>query len=148
MGETSAVNPADRRYAMEHQWVRPGADGRMVIGPTWFLHEQLVGPMHLELPDVGEHVEQGEMCGYVQSLLGAMRELHSPLAGTVVAVNEELLDDPEMIAVNDDPYGEGWLFELEPDEPEDVDRLLTAEEYSARTPYARRWQLGLDEDDG
>ena len=126
--------PADRRYTAQHQWVMPHGDddGTHLVGITRFSYQRLDAILSLELPEPGEVLQAHELYGHIQSLIGPLQELYAPVAGTVVAVNEELLDDPEGIFVADDPYGEGWLLRIAPDDPAEVDRLLTAAEYVER----------------
>lgn len=128
--------PADRRYTAQHQWVMPHGDGSHVVGITRFSYRRLDAILSLELPEEGESVQVGELYGHIQSLVGPLQELYAPVSGTVVAVNEELLDDPEAIFVADDPYGEGWLVRIVPDDPAEVERLLTAEAYRHRAGVA------------
>jgi len=135
------VNPDDRRYSDQHQWIKVHVDGAYRIGVTWWEHQRLVAPIHVEMPDVGEHLDAGEMYGMVECMLGAIGELRAPVAGRVVAVNEEFVADPEMLYVYDEPY-ESWLIAVVPDDVGDLDRLLDAGGYTERTKYAREWGFG------
>jgi glycine cleavage system H protein len=129
--------PNDRRYTAQHQWVMPdGDDGSHLVGITRFCYQRLDAILSLELPEPGEFLQAGELYGHIQSLVGPLQELYAPVSGTVVAVNEELLEDPEAIFVADDPYGEGWLLRLAPEDPADVERLLSAPEYLERAGVA------------
>jgi glycine cleavage system H protein len=98
--------PADRRYTPQHQWVMPhdDGDGSQVVGITRFSYQYLDAILSLELPEPGEALKAGELYGHIQSLVGPLQELYAPVSGTVVAVNEELIEDPETIFVIDDPY--------------------------------------------
>ncbi|MFB6121153.1 MAG: glycine cleavage system protein GcvH [Halobacteriaceae archaeon] len=114
--------PADRRYRESHEWVRP-ADGR--VGISDFAQDELGDVVFVELPGEGDHVERGDTFGVVESIK-AVSDLYAPVSGEVVAVNDALEQAPEL--VNEDPYGEGWLLEVEFDEA-DLDALLTPEAY-------------------
>lgn len=135
------INPADRRYSDQHQWIKHHADGVYRVGVTWWEHQRLVGPIHVEMPEVGEHLEAGEMYGVVECMLGAIGELRSPVPGVVTSVNQEFVDDPELLYVYDEPY-ESWLLEMRPDHAADLDALFDADAYTERTKYAREWGFG------
>jgi glycine cleavage system H protein len=126
--------PADRRYTPQHQWVMPhdDGDGSQVVGITRFSYQYLDAILSLELPEPGEALKAGELYGHIQSLVGPLQELYAPVSGTVVAVNEELIEDPETIFVIDDPYGEGWLLRIVPGDPTELDGLLSAAQYTER----------------
>lgn len=128
--------PTDRRYTPQHQWMMPVGDGSHLVGITRFSYERLDAILSLELPEPGETLRSGELYGHIQSLVGPLQELYAPVSGTVVAVNEELLEDPEAIFVADDPYGESWLLRLVPANEADVERLLSADEYVGRAGVA------------
>lgn len=121
--------PKDFSYSEDHEWINAAADaieGNTVrIGITSVATERLGEIVFAELPAVGDTVEAGETCGEVESTK-SVSDLYSPVTGTVTAVNEEIEDNYE--AINDDPFGEGWLFEVK---VESVGPLLTAEEYGA-----------------
>jgi len=135
-------NPTDRLYSTQHQWIKHHEDGVYTLGLSWYAHQGLVGPELVELPDVGEHLDSGEMYGIVECLVGALRELFCPVAGEVVEINEEIVEDPELIYVYDDPYEEYWLIRIRPDDPVDRAGLLDADEYTRMTPYAKEWGFG------
>ncbi|HLH72201.1 MAG TPA: glycine cleavage system protein GcvH [Chloroflexota bacterium] len=122
--------PQDLRYTKDHEWIRvEGARG--VVGITYFAQEQLGDVVFVELPKVGTRVEQGKTFGVVESVKTAS-DLFAPVSGTVVEVNEKLIDRPEL--VNQDPYGEGWMIVVEMSDPSQVASLLTAEQYEALLP--------------
>jgi len=124
------VYPQDLRYTKDHEWIRvEGARG--VVGITYFAQEQLGDVVFVELPKVGTRVEQGKTFGVVESVKTAS-DLFAPVSGTVVEVNEKLIDRPEL--VNQDPYGEGWMIVVEMSDPSQVASLLTAEQYEALLP--------------
>ncbi|HHW06844.1 MAG TPA: glycine cleavage system protein GcvH [Clostridia bacterium] len=119
--------PSELKYSKEHEWVR--VDGnKAVIGITSHAAEALGDVVFVELPEVGDHFGAGDAFGSVESVK-AVSDVFSPVSGTVVAVNEALLDSPEL--VNSDPYGEGWMVEFEMDDPSQVDDLLSASDYEA-----------------
>jgi glycine cleavage system H protein len=114
--------PDDLYYLESHEWIDPDT-GR--IGISEFAQDELGDVVFVELPDEGEELEQETEFGVVESIK-AVSDLYSPASGTVTAVNEALFDRPEL--VNDDPFGEGWMLELDIDG--DLDGLLSADEYA------------------
>lgn len=130
---TSAAElPADRSYTIEHEWIAvpPGAEApetAVRIGLSAIAAETLGDIVYVDLPEPGAALTAGEPCGEVESTK-AVSELFSPASGTVVEVNPALTDNPAL--VNEDPYGEGWLFTAVVSELGDV---LTAERYRAAT---------------
>ena len=118
--------PADLRYTKTHEWARLNPDGSVTVGITDHAQEQLGDMVFVELPELERVVAAGEGCAVVESVKAAS-DVYSPLAGEVVAVNEALTEKPEL--VNQDPYGEGWLFQLQPGEA--LDGLLDAAAYLA-----------------
>ena len=122
--------PEGLRYTSEHEWVAPGGDGAVRIGITAYAQDALGDIVFVELPAPGTVVEAGTACGEVESTK-SVSELFAPVAGTVTARNEALDAAPE--TVNSDPYGEGWMFEVRPDDPSAVDALLDASSYRAMT---------------
>jgi glycine cleavage system H protein len=125
---TTAVIPKDLRYTSDHEWVRLG--DRIVVGITDFAQAALGDIVFVQLPEVGERFEAREVLGEVESTK-SVSEFYTPVAGRVVARNEDLADEPEM--VNTDPYGDGWLVEIEPSSPIDLDELLDAAAYEELT---------------
>jgi glycine cleavage system H protein len=122
------VYPDDLKYTAEHEWIKvEGSRGR--IGITTFAQDQLGDVVYVELPKVGSSVTQFAVFGVIDSVK-ASSDLYSPVTGTVVAVNDSLNDNPEQ--VNKDPYGAGWMLEVELAEPSQVDGLMTAEAYQAQ----------------
>jgi glycine cleavage system H protein len=122
------VYPDDLRYTAEHEWVRsPGeAEGSVRIGITDYAQEQLGDIVYVQLPDVGEEITAGAPCGELESTK-SVSDLYAPLTGQVVARNDELDNSPEQ--VNADPYGAGWMLEVVPADPSDLDGLLNVREY-------------------
>jgi glycine cleavage system H protein len=120
--------PGDLRFLKSHEWVRQGDDGRATVGISDHAQEALGDLVYVELPKVGERVEQGAAVAVVESVKAAS-DIYAPITGTVVAVNEALADAPETI--NSDPYGEGWMFVLQIEDASQFDGLLGPDEYAA-----------------
>jgi len=121
------VFPADLLYTSQHEWVRSGADGVARIGITDYAASELGDVVFVSLPQVGETVAAEDSCAEVESTK-SVSPVYAPLAGVITAVNEALADAPE--AINSDPYGEGWLFEVEISEPGTLEALLSADAYA------------------
>ena len=120
--------PADRRYLESHEWTT--TDGETVrVGITDFAQDELGDVVFVELPSEGDDVTRDAEFGVVESIK-AVSDLYAPVSGEVVAVNERLFDEPEL--VNDDPFGDGWMLEVAYEES-DFDGLLTAKEYRDQT---------------
>ena len=122
--------PEDLRYTAEHEWVRTVEDGRVRIGITDYAQDALGDVVFVSLPETGATVSVGEAFGEVESTK-SVSEIYAPLAGEVVARNEALSSRPEL--VNTDPYGEGWIVEIAPSDPGDLDGLLDAAAYEKLT---------------
>lgn len=119
--------PSDRKYTKEHEWILvTGNRGR--IGITSFAQDQLGDVVYVNLPAVGTKVSQFGMFGDIDSVK-TNSALFSPVSGAVAAVNGQINETPEV--VNQDPYGEGWMIEVELSDPSEVDQLLDAEQYQA-----------------
>ena len=114
--------PDELYYLESHEWIDPDT-GR--VGISDFAQDELGDVVFVELPDEGDEVDQDGEFGVIESIK-AVSDLYAPVGGTVTAVNEALFDQPEL--VNDDPFGEGWMLEVEFDE-DDLDALLDAEAY-------------------
>jgi glycine cleavage system H protein len=121
--------PDDLRYSTDHEWVRVDG-GRVRVGITDYAQDALGDIVYVELPAVGSEVTAGGPLGEVESTK-SVSEIYAPLAGTVTAVNDGLTGGPEKI--NQDPYGEGWICELELAEGADLGGLLDAAGYSDLT---------------
>lgn len=121
--------PQELRYTAEHEWVRTSEDGAVRIGITAFAQEALGDVVYVSLPAVGDTVAAGDACGEVESTK-SVSDLYAPLAGEVTAVNDALDATPEL--VNSDPYGEGWMYELRPEDTAAVDALMDAAAYQAQ----------------
>ncbi len=120
--------PDDLKYTSEHEWVRtPGqADGSVRVGITDFAQDALGDIVYVSLPEAGSAVEAGSSVGELESTK-SVSDIYAPVSGTVAARNDALDASPEL--VNTDPYGDGWLFEIVPSEPEAVDGLMDAAAY-------------------
>lgn len=119
----------DCRYLETHEWAQ--RDGDVVrIGITDFAQDELGDIVFVELPAVGETIESGSEFGVIESIK-AVSDLYAPLSGEVVAVNETLVDAPEL--VNDDPFGDGWMLEIDPSDESEYEALLSPEEYESQT---------------
>ncbi len=122
------MNPTDRRYSSEHEWVRLLGDGTAEVGITEFAAESLGDVVYVELPAVGATIAQFEKMGEIESVK-AVSDLYTPVSGTVVEVNEEASDSPEV--VNDGPFGPGWLIKVSIKEESELDKLMSADQYQA-----------------
>lgn len=119
--------PKDLRYLSSHEWVRVEDDGTAYVGITDHAQHAMGDLVYVELPEVGAKLTQGEEVGVVESVKAAS-DIYAPLSGTVIAINEALEDAPETI--NSDPYGDGWMYRLKPDDLGEQEELLDAEEYA------------------
>lgn len=120
--------PADLRFTKTHEWVRDQGDGTVTVGITDHAQDALGDLVYVELPQHGKEVGAGEACAVVESVKAAS-DIYSPLAGQVIEANALLADAPE--TVNQDPYGDGWIFKLRIADAESLDRLLDAAAYAA-----------------
>jgi len=125
----SDLNPADRRYTTEHEWIKAEGD-HYIVGITAFAQDQLGDIVYVELPKVGDRVEAGNTFGVIESVKTAS-DLYAPVSGEVVEVNGELVGQPQ--AVNDDPYSSGWMIKIKVEDAAQVDQLLTSAQYSEQT---------------
>lgn len=122
------MHPDELRYTAEHEWVRSGEAGTLVFGITDYAQGALGDIVYVALPAVGAHIEAGASCGEVESTK-SVSDIYAPVGGTVTAVNGALDSSPE--TVNSDPYGAGWMIEIQPDDASAIDDLLTAGDYRA-----------------
>jgi glycine cleavage system H protein len=120
------VNPEDLRYTPSHEWVRIGGDVG-TIGITDYAQKELGEIVYLELPEVGHVFNADEEFGTVESVK-AVSELFTPLSGEIVDVNKAAVGEPGI--VNDDPFGDGWLIKMKLTTDEEIQKLMTAEEYA------------------
>lgn len=117
--------PDELKYSKEHVWVRVEGD-RAVVGITDYAQEELGVVASLELPEAGDEVEQEDSMGTIEARK-TVAELYAPFSGTVLAVNDEVLDNAAL--VNDDPYDGGWLLEITLDDPDELKGLMSADDY-------------------
>jgi glycine cleavage system H protein len=122
------VYPEDLKYTAEHEWVKAG-EGPARVGITDYAQDQLGDIVFVQLPEVGATVRAGDTCGELESTK-SVSDLYAPVTGTVTAVNEALSDQPDLI--NTDPYGEGWLIDVDVDDDDEVNGLMDAETYQAQ----------------
>ena len=120
--------PADLKYTSEHEWLKtPGEHpGASRVGITDFAQDALGDIVYVSLPQVGDTISAGQPCGELESTK-SVSEVYAPVSGTIVAVNATVDASPE--TVNSDPYGDGWLFEVEPSNAAEFDGLLDAAAY-------------------
>lgn len=124
----SSEIPGGLKFAKSHEWARTESDGKVTVGISDHAQGLLGDLVYVELPEVGASLEAGDACAVVESVKAAS-DVYAPVSGTVTAVNEALDGTPETI--NEDAWGEGWLFVIEPSDASQLDALLSAEEYTA-----------------
>lgn len=120
--------PDDLKYSADHEWVKAG-EGPARIGITDFAQDALGDIVFVQLPEVGAAVRAGDACGELESTK-SVSDLFAPVTGTVRAINEALADQPDL--VNSDPYGEGWLIDVELEDAAEVEGLMDAETYEGQ----------------
>jgi len=120
------ITPPELRYTKDHEWVRV-QDGIGTVGITDYAQDQLGDVVYVDLPSPGKQLTQLAVFGEIESVK-AVSELYSPVSGEVIESNQALADKPEL--VNESPYGEGWLMKVRLTDEGEVDRLLTADQYS------------------
>ena len=119
--------PGDLKFLKSHEWARVEGDGKVTIGISDHAQGLLGDLVYVELPTVGDRVEAGNACAVVESVKAAS-DVYSPVTGKVVEVNAALSDKPETI--NEDAYGDGWIFVIEAEEPEQINELLDPDAYA------------------
>jgi glycine cleavage system H protein len=119
--------PGDLKFMKSHEWARVEGDGKVTIGISDHAQGLLGDLVYVELPNVGDRVEAGNACAVVESVKAAS-DVYSPVTGKVVEVNAALADKPETI--NEDAYGDGWIFVVEAEEPEQLNELLGPDDYA------------------
>lgn len=120
--------PGDLKFAASHEWVRVEDDGTLTVGISGHAQEQLGDLVFVETPEIDRDCEAEEGIAVVESVKAAS-DIYAPVAGKVIDTNPNLADNPEL--VNTDPYGEGWLFKIAPNEIDDVENMMTPEDYEA-----------------
>ena len=119
--------PGDLKFLKSHEWARVAGAGKVTIGISDHAQGLLGDLVYVELPNVGDRVEAGNACAVVESVKAAS-DVYSPVTGKVVEVNAALSDKPETI--NEDAYGDGWIFVVEAEEPEQLNELLDPDAYA------------------
>nr|WP_202886844.1 glycine cleavage system protein GcvH [Kribbella sandramycini] len=117
------------KYTAEHEWVKADGEAPVRIGITDFAQDALGDIVYVQLPEVGSAVRAGDACGELESTK-SVSDLFAPVNGTVTAVNEALADQPDL--VNTDPYGEGWLLDIQVEDAAEVEALMDAETYQGQ----------------
>ena len=120
--------PSELKYVSSHEWLRQESDGSVTVGITEHAQELLGDIVFVELPAVGANLAADEQAGVVESVKAAS-DIYAPIAGEVVAVNDDLVAAPE--TANSEPYGAGWFFRIKPANVDDLDALMSAEQYAA-----------------
>lgn len=118
--------PTELRYAATHEWARLEDDGTVVVGITEHAQDQLGDVVYVETPEIGQVLAGGEEAGVVESVKAAS-DVYAPVAGEVIAINESLEDEPEVI--NAEPYEGGWFYKLKPVDANELESLLDADGY-------------------
>jgi glycine cleavage system H protein len=127
------VIPDDLRYTNEHEWIRVATPNVVRIGITDYAQDSLGDIVFVQLPDVGTAVASGDSIGEVESTK-SVSDIYAPVSGTVTAKNDGLDGEPELI--NSDPYGGGWMLEIELNDASSIEELLSADDYQELTDKA------------
>lgn len=117
---------SEMKFTQEHEWLRLEDDDTAVVGITDYAQEQLGDLVHIELPEVDTEMAQGDEAAIIESVKAAS-EVKMPVSGTLIAINETLIDDPAK--VNEDPTGAGWFFKIKIMDPSELDELLDEDSY-------------------
>lgn len=118
--------PSDLKYTRSHEWLRKESDGSFTVGITDHAQDALGDLVFVETPDVGRSVKAGEACAVVESVKAAS-DVYSPIDGEIIAGNETLASQPELL--NTDPYGEGWIMKIRPADEAETSALFDAKAY-------------------
>ncbi|GAA4860360.1 glycine cleavage system protein GcvH [Luteimonas vadosa] len=119
--------PGDLKFLKSHEWARLEGQGKVTVGISDHAQGLLGDLVYVDLPSVGDSVQAGNTCAVVESVKAAS-DVYSPVTGTISAVNTELSDKPETI--NEDAFGEGWIFVVDMDDPEELKELLDPDDYA------------------
>ena len=119
--------PGDLKFLKSHEWARVEGDGKITVGISDHAQSLLGDLVYVELPNVGDRIEAGNACAVVESVKAAS-DVYAPVSGTITAVNAALSDKPETI--NEDAYGEGWLFVVEAEDTDQLNDLLAPDDYA------------------
>ena len=124
--------PANLRFAESHEWAQLEADGTVRVGISEHAQDALGDLVYVELPEVGQSLDKGGEAGVVESVKAAS-DVYAPIGGDVIEINEALADEPEL--VNKSPYGDGWLYRIQPSDKAELDELLDADAYAAQQDH-------------
>lgn len=119
--------PGDLRFLKSHEWARLEDDGTVTVGISEFAQSQLGDLVYVEVPAEGDSISAGNACAVVESVKAAS-DVYSPVSGVIVRANSALSDRPEVI--NEDAFGEGWIFVVKPSDPSELDALMGPDEYA------------------
>jgi glycine cleavage system H protein len=119
--------PGDLKFMKSHEWARIDGDGKVTVGISDHAQGLLGDLVYVELPNVGDRVDAGNACAVVESVKAAS-DVYAPVSGKVIAVNSALTDKPETI--NEDAYGEGWIFTVEIEDADQLNELLAPDDYA------------------
>ena len=119
--------PGDLKFLKSHEWARVEGNGRVTVGISDHAQGLLGDLVYVELPNVGDTVEAGNACAVVESVKAAS-DVYAPVSGKVIEVNAALADKPETI--NEDAYGDGWIFVVQPDDADQLNELLSPDDYA------------------
>ena len=120
-------NPSELKYAKSHEWARIEEDGTVTVGITDHAQESLGDVVYVELPSMGDQLACGDQAGLVESVKAAS-DIFSPVTGEVIALNENLEEEPELI--NSDPYNDGWFFRVKVEDLSELEGMLAADDYA------------------
>ena len=121
--------PGELKYAASHEWARRLDDDVVEVGISDYAQESLGDVVYVELPEIGQAVSAGEECCAVESVKAAS-DIYAPVSGEIVAINEELDNEPELL--NESPYDGGWMFRIKASDVSELDGLLIATDYDAQ----------------
>ena len=124
------MNPTDRKYSKEHEWVKVESGNEALVGITHFAQDQLGDIVFVYFPDDLEDIEQFKSFGEIESPK-AVSELFAPISGQVIEINAELQERPEL--VNEEPYESGWMLKVRISDTSELDNLMSADQYEALT---------------
>ena len=122
------TNPEQLKYAVSHEWIRIEDSGELTVGISDHAQDLLGDVVFAEFPKLEHYIKANQACMLLESVKAAS-DIYMPVSGKIIAINKALEDEPELI--NQDPYGEGWLFKIAPDNTVDVDVLMSLSEYEA-----------------
>ena len=121
------IDPSNLKYAASHEWARDNGDGTVIVGISDHAQESLGDVVYVELPELGALISAGDEAGVVESVKAAS-DIYTPVSGEIVGTNGQLEEEPEVI--NGSPYEDGWLFIVKMSDPQELDNLMSADEYT------------------